>query len=338
MSSAEPKPGHYALDPSARILLGDIGLSVGDVLRRAGLPGDTFSNGQVNLTAQEYYALWEAVAAESGRPDLPIQIGQAISVEAFSPPLFAAICSPNLSVAAARIAQYKALIGPLRLIVTSTIAGLELEIRWPAGPNPPEVLTTTELIWWVALTRLATRKQINPLTVVSAQPTVATTELAQYFGIHVVQGNKYSVTFSNQDAAAPFLTANGAMWKVFEPDLRNRLGQLRSNSAMSDRVHAALLELLPAGRASVASVAAELAVGTRTLQAQLRADGTTYQVVLDQTREQLARHYLDQPDLSDTDIAFLLGYDEPSSFYRAFRMWTGQTPRSTRMRSKTGTG
>lgn len=321
----------YALDPSARLLLIDIGLSVGNVLRRAGLPGDTLSEGQVNLAPDRYFALWEAIAAECGAPDLPIQIGQAISVEAFSPPIFAAICSPNLSVAAARIAKYKALIGPLRLIVTPTTDGLELEVRWPPDQHPPEVLTTTELIFWVALARLATREHINPVSVISAQPPAASADLADYFGVSVVHGHKYAVTFAHDDAARPFLTANGSMWNVFEPDLRNRLAQLQRNASTSDRVHAALLELLPAGRASVARVAAEMAVAIRTLQAQLKTEGTTYQAVLNRTREQLARHYLDQPSLSDTDIAFLLGYDEPNSFYRAFRTWTGQTPSTVRV-------
>jgi AraC-like DNA-binding protein len=80
----------------------------------------------------------------------------------------------------------------------------------------------------------------------------------------------------------------------------------------------------------VAEVAAELAVSSRTLHRQLKTEGTGFQEILNSTREQLARHYLADPALSAADIAFLLGYEETSSFYRAFQSWTGETPDETR--------
>ena len=74
-------------------------------------------------------------------------------------------------------------------------------------------------------------------------------------------------------------------------------------------------------------------MSTRTLHRRLTADGTTFQAVLDQTREDLARHYLANPMLSPPEISFLLGYEETSSFYRAFHNWTGETPDRVRTRS-----
>ena len=56
------------------------------------------------------------------------------------------------------------------------------------------------------------------------------------------------------------------------------------------------------------------------------------QHILDTTREELARHYLARPELSAPDITFLLGYQETSSFYRAFQKWTGETPERVRQR------
>ena len=74
------------------------------------------------------------------------------------------------------------------------------------------------------------------------------------------------------------------------------------------------------------AVARELAVSTRTLQRRLSDEGTTFQTVLGETRESLAKQYLAHSALSTGEIAFLLGYEEPNSFYRAFRGWTGETP------------
>ena len=71
-------------------------------------------------------------------------------------------------------------------------------------------------------------------------------------------------------------------------------------------------------------------MSTRTLQRLLRAEGTTFGAVLQETRHGLALHYLRNTGITATEIGFLLGFDETSSFYRAFRAWTGSTPEATR--------
>ena len=78
------------------------------------------------------------------------------------------------------------------------------------------------------------------------------------------------------------------------------------------------------------AVTTHLAVSSRTLQRQLRLEGTTFQAVLASTREDLARHYLSHGAMRAAEIAYLLGYDDTNSFYRAFRSWTGTTPETLR--------
>jgi AraC-like DNA-binding protein len=67
----------------------------------------------------------------------------------------------------------------------------------------------------------------------------------------------------------------------------------------------------------------------RTLQRRIEAEGTSYQQILKETREALARHNLEKTALPVAEISFLLAF-EPNSFYRAFRAWTGMTPESVR--------
>ncbi|MEL6180654.1 MAG: helix-turn-helix domain-containing protein, partial [Myxococcota bacterium] len=68
----------------------------------------------------------------------------------------------------------------------------------------------------------------------------------------------------------------------------------------------------------------------RTLQRRLRSEGPTFQEVLNTTREELARHYLLNTVFSGTEIAFLLGFKDPNSFFRAFHGWTGHSPEKLR--------
>jgi AraC-like DNA-binding protein len=317
---------HYTIEANIRVLIEDLGLSLGNVLRRAALPADLLSAGPKPLDPDRTADLWEATAAEADDPALPVRIGQAISVESFSPPVFAAICSPNLLVSASRIARYKALIGPLRLTVATVEEGVELAFHWPAHHRVPEILTTTELVWWVALARLATRSHVVPVAVESISTPAAPQAVADYLGVPVRSAGGSRSCSAPGTANARLLTTNESTWQSFEPELRRRLADLDRGADPTQRVRAALLELLPSGRGTVDAVARELAVSIRTLQRQLRSEGTTFQEVLGRTRESLARHYLTDARLSDAEIAFPLGYDEPNSFTRAFRAWTGKTP------------
>jgi AraC-like DNA-binding protein len=326
----------FVLDPGIRALLHDLRIPAGRVLRRAELPTGLFQSGPVALTTDEYYRIWEALDAEADNPNLAIAIGQAISVEMFSPPIFAALCSPNLEVAARRIAKYKLLIGPMGLDVTLDRAGLTLSYRWPPGTTPPQLLATTELVFWVALARIATRQYVRPLRVTARQLPAETEQVAEYLGVRLRKGATESLTFAVEDSARPFLTENEPMWRFFAPELRRRLADLQAASSAIERVRGALLETLPAGDSTITAVTHHLATSPRTLQRQLQLEGSSFQAVLADTREQLARHYLAHSAMITAEIAYLLAYEDTNSFYRAFRSWTGSTPDSFRTAAAPG--
>ncbi|HEV2373072.1 MAG TPA: AraC family transcriptional regulator ligand-binding domain-containing protein [Streptosporangiaceae bacterium] len=329
-TSERHQAGSYTVDPTARVLLADLGVSVAGVLRRAALPADLLEGRPVLLTPGEYYTFWRAFEAEYGGDNLPIAIGNALSVEVFNPLLFAAMCSPNLAVAARRIAEYKKLIGPVRVLVAESAGETTVELRWSGPATPPRVLATTEIVFWVAMTRIATRTRVCPIRATMPQPPEDKDAYRRYLGIEILPGQVCTVGFSTHDAARPFLTANEAMWERFEPSLRRRRSDLAEGTSLTQRVRSALLELLPAGTASMQAVARDLTVSTRTLQRRLRSEGTTFQVVLAGVREELARHYLADGSMGMETIAFLLGYQDQSSFCRAFASWTGYTPNQVR--------
>lgn len=321
--------GRFDLDPSIKVLLRDLGISPARVLRRAAMPGDLFARRPAELSVSEYYRFWDAIDAEDhtsdGDRDLAVTIGNAISVELFSPPIFAALCSSDLSTAAQRLAVHKPLIGPMQLDI-DTADGVTITYQWPPGPMPPPLLATVELVFWVALARIATREQVRPARVTMPSPPVNRMPLEHYLGSRVRQGTGYSVTFTAADTTRPFLTENDQMWLVFAPDLRRRLADLQASATVTERVHAALIETLPAGDPSITAVTSQLATSARTLQRQLSQEGTSFQAILARTRENLARHYLTRGDLRTSEIAFLLGYHDTNSFLPSLQNLDGNNP------------
>ncbi|MDF5982204.1 helix-turn-helix transcriptional regulator [Pseudomonas aeruginosa] len=79
-------------------------------------------------------------------------------------------------------------------------------------------------------------------------------------------------------------------------------------------------------------MAQALHLSQRTLQRRLQEEGTSYQQLLDDTRRDMAEQYLQQPGLTLLEVAYLLGFADPSNFFRAFRRWFGCTPNEYRAR------
>jgi len=94
------------------------------------------------------------------------------------------------------------------------------------------------------------------------------------------------------------------------------------------RVRALLLEELSSGTVTKEEVAKRLFMSPRTLQIKLSKSNTTFQHVINETRRALACGYIQNSTLSITEIAYLLGFSDTSNFSRAFRRWTGQSPRA----------
>lgn len=324
----------FAMDVGWLSFLAQLGVRPVDVLRRAGLPDDLLSQPNARLDSASYFRFWnalEAITASDAGP-IALRLFSQMRGESFSPPLFAALCSPDLLTALERLSKYKALVGPQRLEVNTTAREVSVEFVWlDTQTPPPDSLVAAELAFLVCLARMGTREHITALKVTSPRPPPDPTRAYETFlGVAIRKGRGSTVTFSVEDARRPFLSSNDALWAVFEPELRRRVAELESTASTAERVRATLLEALPAGTATMADVAKRLAMSTRTLQRRLETERTSFQQLLRETRESLAMHYLQRTNISSAEISFLLGFEEPNSFFRAFSDWTGKTPESVR--------
>jgi len=321
----------YTLDTTWRVLLKDLGIDAATVLRRAELPDALLHQGAVRVAPEAYYRLWQAIESAHGDPLFPIRLCESIRSESFLPPLFAALCSPNLLVAAQRVAAYKRLIGPMRMDVTQDEQSVAIAFSWPgAQPAPPPSLVLMELLFVLSLARMGTRAALRPLELMTTALPSRLAPYEDFAGAPFVRGARHAIRFARADALLPFLTSNDAMWSAFEPGLRQRLADLQSKASTTRRVAAALTESIPSGLTTMDAVARKLALSKRTLQRRIESEGSSFQDILRETREGLARHYLANTRMPASEISFLLGYDEPNSFYRAFKSWTGLTPDSIR--------
>jgi len=108
------------------------------------------------------------------------------------------------------------------------------------------------------------------------------------------------------------------------------LKTLESSKSVRGRVEGLLMPVLHTGNASMDTVATKLGMSRQTLFRKLKAEGVTFEKVLDELRHRMAADYLGARKVSVNETAYLVGFSEPAAFSRAFKRWTGSSPRSVR--------
>jgi AraC-like DNA-binding protein len=101
-------------------------------------------------------------------------------------------------------------------------------------------------------------------------------------------------------------------------------------NSLRRRVEGKLEPMLESGEVSLDKLASELGMSRATLQRRLKAEGTTFEAILDGLRQRLARRYLRKDKHSVKTTAYLLGFSDPAAFSRAFKRWTGTSPSELR--------
>ena len=106
------------------------------------------------------------------------------------------------------------------------------------------------------------------------------------------------------------------------------------DDSLSERVRRVLTSTLGRGEPNIAAVSRTLAVAPRTLQRRLAEEDVSFNALIDETRREAAERLLADASLAVAEIAYLLGFSEPSAFHRAFRRWTGAAPSAFRLRHR----
>ena len=160
--------------------------------------------------------------------------------------------------------------------------------------------------------------------------------LVEHFGRVPVFGAEVdAMHFSTDQVDQPCTIGDPAIWKFMTEHLDQEIASNRHNDLpFESQVIEEITKLLSGGVPQLSDVAATLGLGARTFQRRLSDRGKTFQTLVDEARQQLAQQLVGTSRYSLTEVAFLTGFSEQSSFSRAFKRWSGQTPRAYRVEAR----
>jgi AraC-like DNA-binding protein len=136
--------------------------------------------------------------------------------------------------------------------------------------------------------------------------------------------------FPREYLALPVPSADAQLHNLMRKHADSMLAELPRAQSLTERVRDLLAKELSGGSPTAKQIARKVAMSERSLARYLHEEGTTFSALLEDLRRRMALRYVRHSELSFSEITFLLGFSQAAAFYRAFRRWTGQTPREYR--------
>ena len=304
--------------------LKSIGLSIENILEQAGIPNILWKE-EIQLSTEEYYLFLKKID-EVITDEQISAISNIDNLNVFIPSFFAALSSKNGLEGLKRLAKYKKLIGPVSLEIKEFEEIVQVQYFFEQKEKQlPRFAVLNEQLLLMNLLNKGIGKGIIPISVTS--PFEYGEFLSKEMNITVNKGVQNEIIFSMKDLKKPFLTANNIMVEYLEPQLKQKLAEIENqiSETFTARVQKKLFQLIPSGQFSLENVAEEFGISGRTLQRNLSVENTSFNQMVKDIQKMMTFNYLEAKELSIDEIAYLVGYSETSSFYRAFKKWTGKT-------------
>src|SRR5699024_458646 len=217
---------------------------------------------------------------------------------------------------------------PENLSITEAGDDCTIDLDWfdKEGLVPPMLIGIT-LAFLLELGRRGTGHPLQAKSVAFSTPMGDVWKLEDYFGCPVqCHLNCNRLTLYRKDLDRTFLSYNKELLDILTPALNQSLEEQKRKRTITGTVKWILDRRLAAGTPGIQSVASEMGMSARTLQRRLTDEGTSFNHLLNVIRHDNARRYLADSKIDVNEVAFLIGYADQNSFYRAFRMWEGETP------------
>jgi AraC-like DNA-binding protein len=316
------------------------------LLARAGIEPGALEHQDHRLSLARYLALFDAAAELTGIPAISLEYGKAVRMQEISiVGLIGEACESVLDVPV-QINRYANLVfddersgEPAVLMRGVTRDGG----RWIEGPSEMfadhPIIAETEMARLVWNTRAAFandpafKAMRYPIVVhLTRKPPSYAAEFERIFEAPVVfESDWNAMQIDPAFARLKQPPVNRYVFAVLSERADSLLKSFQENRTTRGRVESTLMSILHTGEVSMEIVADKLGQSRQTLYRNLKDEGVTYEHVLDELRHHLALHFLNGKRVSVNETAYLVGFSDPASFSRAFKRWTGVSPREVRL-------
>ncbi|MDX1496909.1 MAG: AraC family transcriptional regulator [Salinisphaeraceae bacterium] len=301
---------------------------------QAGLDPSSLSDPNARYPQAGITALWRLAVQASGDEAFGLDVSRQVNQTTFHAMGYSLLASPSLEECFSRILRY--------FRIVSDAAELDFQQQpkdqykffmhpLPGDSRPSDEAIDALMSVLIRLCRALAGKAFRAQEVTLLRPPPHDpSPWEKVFKAPVsFNAKENAIVFKGSDIRAPLPFANPELARHNDAILTRYLAHFdKENTA--NRVHATLVEMLPEGEPSQEKVANCLHLSLRNLQRKLSDEGTSYKQILNNTRQDLALSYIADSSYTISEITYLLGFSDSSSFTRAFKRWTGQSPSAYR--------
>ena len=303
------------------------------LFRIAGLPREGRPGADVHVDAARYIELWDAVLAAVRVPAFGLRVAAGMELEDSEVFGFLAMSCATIGEAFARTAKYRALY--------NTGARWELQVEADATRliyYPWE--TTKRSMGYRAAVELAVADMANagkrlaepavaPIAVKFAHEGESSRAYRDSFGVDPVFGALLDeLVYPPGLLAVAVKSSNSRLRDYFDAQCASLGERFVEDAPMSARARIELIATMNGGDVSMEAIAKRIGTSGRSLHRKLADEGTKFADLLDEVREEFAKRYLARGTVTASEVAYLTGFQSPNAFFRAFKRWTGQTPKA----------
>lgn len=320
--------------------LADRGLPTPKILAEARIKRTFASSPDNRVPGSQVERLWQIAAERTGDPLVGLHMGECYNPGALDIFGYVMLSCTTVGEALLKFSRYAPLLNDgMRIELISEKAIAYCRCTFVEGADnyllrtPDQAVDTT----WAGLARELKRLPVHPIIPHSvwfrhAAPSLqAVSEYQRVIEAPLQFGaaeDRFAIPVDALEQ--PLRSANPALLQVFDQYADKALRQLELADSRAQQVARVVAEKLKGSTPVLGDVARHMAMSTRNLQRVLRESGTSYQLLLDEVRRDVAIQHLSNPATSVSQVGFLLGFSESSAFHRAFRRWTGQSPSAFR--------
>lgn len=314
----------------------DRGLDMESMCRILDASPELLRDPDARLSLRRCYELWAHLGRRLNEPDLPLQVVARKRVEHLRILGFLVLTSRDAWEVMARAVRHGAL---LRTPGAWSVQRSRSSARivWSSPPDQPELgyrlCNEAATAMFLRSMRLLAGDDFAAKRASFAHPAPEDTkDHDAFFGCAVEFTGAYTgfeVDHTAIERIAPPIP-NPALAQFLSEQAEAIVARLKASSGVVGQVRAVLVNKLLEGACDMPTVARGLDSHPRTLRRRLKAEGTSFQALLEDTRREQAAELLGRQSLSITEVALLLGFSETSAFARAFRRWFGVSPRDFR--------